>query len=93
LVSLAGLPPAMLGLFAKVRVIAEPVGAGSVVLAVLLALAVLVGVAAYLRWLVPALQAGSGRVSVPIGVSAAGVIAAVVLVVGSVAPEWVLGLG
>ena len=93
LVSLAGLPPAMLGLFAKVRVIAEPVGAGSVVLAVLLALAVLVGVAAYLRWLIPALQAGSGRVSVPIGVSAAGVIAAVVLVVGSVAPEWVLGLG
>jgi NADH-quinone oxidoreductase subunit N len=93
LVCLAGLPPAMLGLFAKVRVIAEPVGVGAVVLAVALAFGVLVGAAVYLRWLVPLLRpAEEARSFTDRPALAVGVVAAAVVVVGSVAPNLILGL-
>jgi NADH-quinone oxidoreductase subunit N len=93
LVCLAGLPPAMLGLFAKVRVIAEPVGVGAVVLAVALAFGVLVGAAVYLRWLVPLLRpAGETRSFADRPALAVGVVAAAVVVVGSAAPNLILGL-
>jgi NADH-quinone oxidoreductase subunit N len=93
LVCLAGLPPAMLGLFAKVRVIAEPVGVGSAVLAAALAIGVLLGAAVYLRWLLPLIApATDDRRFADRPALLVGGVAAVVVVVGSVLPDLVLGL-
>ncbi len=50
LVSLAGLPPGLLGLFAKVVVFAPPVTGGAGWLAVVMAVNVVVGLAYYLGW-------------------------------------------
>ena len=50
LASLAGLPPGLLGLFAKIVVFRAPVGEGVGWLAVVMAVNVVIGLVYYLRW-------------------------------------------
>lgn len=107
LLSLAGLPPGILGLVAKVTAL-RPVVAGELwLLAVVAAANAVLGVAVYLRWLrfvmasaetstdpeqgVPAIATAPALRAHPATLFAVGV-TAVTLVVTSVSPQLVLGL-
>ena len=107
LLSLAGLPPGVLGLVAKVTALRPVVGSELWLLAVVAAVNAVLGVAVYLRWLRAALaspdvlpQAGPDGVPAvraqvlrahPATLVAVG-FAAVALVVTSVNPQLILGL-
>ena len=101
LACLAGLPPGLVGLVTKVRVLEVPVRAGSAWLAVLAALASVVGLAYYLRFaavlFAPAPDTGTAEVPVPRprtlwSTTAAVGLTLAVSVVLSVAPALALGL-
>lgn len=96
LVSLAGLPPGVLGLVAKVVALRPVVGEGMWVLALVAVANAVIGVAVYLRWFAvllqepeptrgPVPQAGRGAV-------AALTLTGAALVLTSVAPQLLLGL-
>jgi NADH-quinone oxidoreductase subunit N len=107
LLSLAGLPPGVLGLVAKVTALRPVVGSELWLLAVVAAVNAVLGVAVYLRWLRAALTAPDALPQAgPDGVPAVRVrvlrahpatlvavgFAAIVLVVTSVNPQLILGL-
>lgn len=104
LACLAGLPPGLVGLFAKVVVFRSAVDSGAGWLAVVMAVATVVGLAYYLAWgalLVtreePPLGAATApaaprRTPVPAPLLAAGLAATAVAAVWSVAPQLVLGV-
>jgi NADH-quinone oxidoreductase subunit N len=95
LACLAGLPPGLAGLFAKIVVVRAVVTGGYGWLAVLVVLNTAVGLAYYLSWAVrvfaPPEPAGAGFGSVRAPVAAAIALAAVVAVLLSVLPQLVLG--
>jgi NADH-quinone oxidoreductase subunit N len=92
LICLAGLPPGVMGLFAKVVVFRAAVGGAATWLAVIMAVNTVIGLYYYLAWAVrlfaPAEQPGSVRVGRAAGVAIALSLAGAVVV--SVAPELVL---
>ncbi len=95
LIGLAGLPPGLAGLFAKVTVVRATLHGGAGWLAVLIALNVVLGLAYYLRAAVllyrpgtPAPPSSSGRPVLPVLLVVAAVTGAAVLV--GVWPQWVL---
>ncbi len=99
LACLAGLPPGVIGLVTKMRVLEVPVRAGSAWLAVVVAVATVIGLAYYLRFAallfaapegVPA-QVGAGRPGSG-AVRAAVALTLAVSVVLSLAPALALGL-
>ncbi|MCX4527495.1 MULTISPECIES: NADH-quinone oxidoreductase subunit N [unclassified Streptomyces] len=101
LLCLAGLPPGIIGLFAKVTVFQSAVDAGLGWLAVIMAINVVIALYYYLRWtallfrapeegVAPAAGAASARTRVPLPVTAAIVLTAVTAVVLSGAPQLVL---
>jgi NADH-quinone oxidoreductase subunit N len=100
LLSLAGLPPGVLGLVAKIVALAPVVGHDLVWLAVIAVVNAVIGIAVYLRWLAVLLREGSTTEDVPTAATlpvarpllAAMVLLAAVLVVTSVAPQALLGL-
>ncbi|MFZ0324777.1 MAG: NADH-quinone oxidoreductase subunit N [Actinomycetes bacterium] len=97
LAALAGLPPGLSGLFAKVGVLAVPVGTGAWWLAAAMGVATVIGLAYYLPWAARLfrrpvdVQAGD-RTRVPVGLTAAASVALTVTVVLSVAPALAFGL-
>ncbi|GAA4200930.1 NADH-quinone oxidoreductase subunit N [Actinocatenispora rupis] len=92
LVGLAGLPPGLAGLFAKVTVVRATLAGGAAWLAVVIGLNAVVGLAYYLRVVVqlyrPGEPAPAPRVPVTVGVVLAAVTAAAVVV--GFAPQLVL---
>jgi NADH-quinone oxidoreductase subunit N len=91
LACLAGLPPGLLGLFAKVVVFQAPVAAGSAWLAMVMAVNVVIGLAYYLAWAAalvgrprPGDMPPSYRISVPDGIAVGAALGAAVAF--SVAP-------
>ncbi len=92
LVCLAGLPPGVMGLFAKVVVFRAAVGGGATWLAVIMAVNTVLGLYYYLAWaarlFAPTLHPGSLRVGRAAGIAIAVSLAGAVVV--SVAPELVL---
>lgn len=96
LVSLAGLPPGVLGLVAKVVALRPVVGEGMWVLALVAVANAVIGVAVYLRWFAVLLQeAEPTRGPVPRagrGAVAALTLTGAALVLTSVAPQLLLGL-
>ncbi|HUV48481.1 MAG: NADH-quinone oxidoreductase subunit N [Actinomycetes bacterium] len=99
LASLAGLPPGLIGLLVKVRVLIVPVDAGLWWLAAVMAVATVIGLAYYLTWAAqlfrrprsqptPAVPALSSRWTSSVAV----VVCLVVTVLFSVAPSLALGL-
>jgi len=96
LVSLAGLPPGVLGLVAKVVALRPVVGEGMWVLALVAVANAVIGVAVYLRWFAVLLQEPEPS-RVPVPRAASGAVAALALtgaalVLTSVAPQLLLGL-
>lgn len=95
---LAGLPPGVIGLLAKVVALRPVVTAQLWPLAVVAVVAVILGIAAYVRWVAILLAGRTEGEPVPVGaripVGAATVLAggAVLLVVLSLAPQLLLGL-
>lgn len=91
LLSLAGLPPGIIGLVAKVAALQPVVAAGLWPVAVVAVIGAVLGVAVYLRWVAIILGAGrSGGPLVPMtGSRVALVLAGVALVVTSVLPALV----
>ncbi len=96
LACLAGLPPGLLGLFAKVAVFGPPVAAGATWLAVVMAVNVAIGLAYYLPWAAslwarpdPSAPPPSYRLSVPDGLALGASFAAVVTL--SILPLGVFG--
>ncbi len=98
LVSLAGLPPGVVGLVAKVVALRPVVGAEQWALALVAVANAVIGVAVYLRWFAILLRdpdegpAGSLIRRVPKPALAALVLSSVVLVATSVLPQLVFGL-
>jgi NADH-quinone oxidoreductase subunit N len=93
LLCLAGLPPGIVGLFAKVTVFAAAVDAGLGWLAVVMAVNVVVALVYYLRWtalLFRAPEGGTVRHRVPAPLTAALALTGVLGVVLSGAPQLVL---
>jgi NADH-quinone oxidoreductase subunit N len=98
LLSLAGLPPGVVGLIAKIVALRPVVGGGQWVLALVAVLNAVIGVAVYLRWFAVLLrdpdegpaQAVIRRISRP--ALAALVLSGAALVVTSVMPQLLLGL-
>jgi NADH-quinone oxidoreductase subunit N len=93
LVALAGLPPGVVGLLAKV-VVFDAVAGPVTWLAVLLAVNVAIGIVYYLRWLVelfrPAFQEGGSTYDVPNGVGIAIGMTFTAGLLFSVVPGWLL---
>jgi NADH-quinone oxidoreductase subunit N len=90
LVGLAGLPPGLAGLFAKVVVVRALVGAGVWWLALVVAANAVLGLAYYLRGGAAVLgrsEAGFPRPGLPVAVTLGGVSVAAVVV--GVAPQWI----
>lgn len=91
LLSLAGLPPGVIGLVAKVAVLQPVIAAGLWPLAVVAVLGAVLGVAVYLRWV--AILLGIGRSTQPLqrmpGSRLALTLAAAVLVVTSILPSLI----
>jgi NADH-quinone oxidoreductase subunit N len=90
---LAGLPPGVVGLFAKVVVFGVVVEAGVGWLAVVMAVNVAIGLAYYLRWIVVVLgvvgeDATTPEVPRPVGAAIGATVAAAVAL--SIAPGAVL---
>jgi NADH-quinone oxidoreductase subunit N len=98
LLSLAGLPPGMVGLVAKVVALRPVVGGGQWALAHIAVSNAVIGIAVYLRWFAVLLRdPESGQAtrvvrSVPRPALAAVVLSGVVLVATSVMPQLLLGL-
>jgi NADH-quinone oxidoreductase subunit N len=98
LLSLAGLPPGIIGLVAKVVALRPVVGGGQWALALIAVANAVIGIAVYLRWFAVLLRdPDSGQAarvvrSVPRPALAAVVLAGVVLVATSVMPQLLLGL-
>lgn len=91
LVGLAGLPPGLAGLFAKVVVVGAAADGGAGWLAVLVAVGSVIGLAYYLRLAGPMFQSGTGgRLAVAPSLVAALVVAAGVTLVLGFAPNLVL---
>jgi NADH-quinone oxidoreductase subunit N len=93
LLCLAGLPPGIIGLFAKVTVFSAAVGAGLGWLAVVMAVNVVIALFYYLQWTTllfraPEGEPGSRRAPAPL--TAAIVLTAVLGIVLSVAPQLIL---
>ena len=91
LLSLAGLPPGILGLVAKIVVLQPLVAAGLWPFAVVAVVGAVLGVAVYLRWI--AIVLGAGRSERPlarlVGSTTGLVLAGAVLIVASVVPALV----
>lgn len=98
LLSLAGLPPGVVGLVAKVIALRPVVGAGQWALALVAVANAVIGIAVYLRWFAVLLrdpesgEAGPVVRSVPRPALAAVVLSGVALVATSVMPQLLLGL-
>lgn len=98
LLSLAGLPPGVVGLIAKVVALRPVVGAGQWALAVVAVLNAVIGVAVYLRWFAVLLrdpEEGPARPvirTIPRPALAALVLAGLALVATSVMPQLLFGL-
>jgi NADH-quinone oxidoreductase subunit N len=100
LTALAGLPPGLSGLFAKVGVLAVPAGTGAWWLAGTMGVATVIGLAYYLPWAArPFRRVAGGSLPepprlgpVPVGLGAATAVALLVTVVLSVAPALAFGL-
>lgn len=97
LACLAGLPPGLAGLFAKIVVFRGVVAGGYGWLAVVMAVNTVVGLYYYLAWAsrlfgsrAAGSTVGSGRVRVPVGVAI--MVAATATVLMSVLPQLVLGI-
>ncbi|MDT9699182.1 NADH-quinone oxidoreductase subunit N [Streptomyces sp. P17] len=93
LLCLAGLPPGIIGLFAKVTVFSAAVDAGLGWLAVVMAVNVVIALFYYLQWTALLFRAPEGepvRHVVPVPVTAAISVTAVLAVVLSGAPQLVL---
>ncbi len=93
LLCLAGLPPGVIGLFAKVTVFSAAVDAGLGWLAVVMAVNVVVALYYYLQWTALLFRAPEGepvRLSVPAPLTAAIALTAVLAVALSGAPQLVL---
>ncbi|MDX3383708.1 NADH-quinone oxidoreductase subunit N [Streptomyces niveiscabiei] len=93
LLCLAGLPPGVIGLFAKVAVFSAAVDAGLGWLAVVMAVNVVIALFYYLRWTALLFAAPEGepaRHRVPVPLTAALTLTATVAVVLSGAPQLVL---
>ena len=98
LLSLAGLPPGIVGLVAKVVALRPVVGGGQWALALIAVANAVIGIAVYLRWFAVLLrdpesgQAARVVRSVPRPALVAVVLAGVVLVATSLMPQLLLGL-
>jgi NADH-quinone oxidoreductase subunit N len=96
LVSLAGLPPGLIGLVAKVLALRPVVSEGMWALALVAVANAVIGIAVYLRWFAVLLQepgADSATLRRPAaGPAAALALTGVALVVTSLAPQLLLGL-
>ncbi|MFD5820079.1 NADH-quinone oxidoreductase subunit N [Streptomyces sp. NPDC127038] len=93
LLCLAGLPPGVIGLFAKVTVFSAAVGAGLGWLAVVMAVNVVIALFYYLQWtalLFRAPEGAPGTHRAPVPLTAAIVLTAVLGVVLSGAPQLIL---
>ncbi|MFF4425414.1 NADH-quinone oxidoreductase subunit N [Streptomyces sp. NPDC001549] len=93
LLCLAGLPPGIIGLFAKVTVFQSAVDAGLGWLAVVMAINVVIALYYYLRWTALLFRTPEGaqtRTRAPWPVAAAIVVTAITAVVVSGAPELIL---
>ena len=93
LASLAGLPPGVGGLVAKVVVLRAAVDAGFTWLAIVMAVNTVVALAYYLRWAVAVLAPAPAPVEPPVrarGAVAAALVAGAVTVAVSVVPQLVL---
>ncbi|MER6257220.1 NADH-quinone oxidoreductase subunit N [Streptomyces sp. NPDC001584] len=93
LLCLAGLPPGIIGLFAKVTVFRSAVDAGLGWLAVVMAINVVIALYYYLRWTALLFRTPEGaqtRTRAPWPVAAAIVVTAITAVVVSGAPELIL---
>lgn len=93
LLCLAGLPPGIIGLFAKVTVFRSAVDAGLGWLAVVMAINVVIALYYYLRWTALLFRTPEGaqtRTRAPWPVAAAIVVTAITAVVVSAAPELIL---
>ncbi|MGC0330152.1 NADH-quinone oxidoreductase subunit N [Streptomyces sp. SAI-170] len=93
LLCLAGLPPGIIGLFAKVTVFSAAVGAGLGWLAVVMAVNVVIALVYYLKWtalLFRAPEGEPGRHTVPAPLTAAIAVTAVIGIALSGAPQLVL---
>lgn len=92
LTALAGLPPGLAGLFAKITVVSAVAGAAPW-LAVVIAVNAVIGLVYYLRFSVLLLRRGPGPVSVaPWPVTVAVAVTAAVAVLVGFAPQLILGL-
>lgn len=94
LVSLAGLPPGVVGLLAKVAALRPVVEQGMWWLAIIAVVNAVIGVAVYLRWVAVLFGDPGERRRVPgmvPGAAAAVALGAVVVVVTSLAPEVLFG--
>ncbi|MFF4774439.1 NADH-quinone oxidoreductase subunit N [Microtetraspora fusca] len=95
LLCLAGLPPGLAGLFAKVVVFRQIVEGGLGWLAVVMAVNTVIGLYYYIAWtarLFTPAPAGPGRVSAPVSAVLAVGIAVLVTLAFSVAPQLVLSV-
>jgi NADH-quinone oxidoreductase subunit N len=98
LLSLAGLPPGMVGLIAKIIALRPVVGGGQWALALVAVVNAVIGIAVYLRWFAVLLRDPDGGQVVPVvrrvprPALAALVLSGVVLVATSLMPQLVLGL-
>lgn len=94
LACLAGLPPGLAGLFAKIVVFRATVFAGYEWLAVLMAVNTVIGLYYYLSWAVRLFTPGAATVRVPVArpVAVAIGVAAAATVLLSVLPQLVLGV-
>ncbi|MGW8379222.1 NADH-quinone oxidoreductase subunit N [Streptomyces sp. ODS28] len=94
LLCLAGLPPGLVGLFAKVAVFHAAVGNGLGWLAVVMAVNVVIALYYYLRWTAllfrPAPDAAPARMRLPAPLSAAVALTAIAAIALSLWPELVL---
>ncbi|MGW0730926.1 NADH-quinone oxidoreductase subunit N [Streptomyces sp. NPDC002851] len=93
LLCLAGLPPGIIGLFAKVTVFSAAVDAGLGWLAVVMAVNVVIALVYYLKWTAVLFRAPEGapqRQAVPVPLTAAVALTAVLGIALSGAPQMVL---
>jgi NADH-quinone oxidoreductase subunit N len=94
LACLAGLPPGLVGLFAKVVVFDAAIDASANWLALIMAINTVIGLAYYLAWAASLFRSGDERLAagVPWSTGAAIGVTAAITVVLSVAPGLVLNL-
>lgn len=93
LASLAGLPPGLLGLVAKIAVLGAATAAHAWVLALVLALNAVLGVAVYLRWFAELVRSGRHRPRVRLSRPghAAVALSGTLLIVATIVPTLIFG--